>query len=217
MAPSLRSIAILGLGLLTPVALASCGGDDNGGNGTEPETTGTIAVTVNADGSAQSGVTVTLYASGSNSVTSTQTTGNNGVATFSDVEEGTWDVEVTPGADLELDAGEDARKSVTVTAGTTANASFALVDTFEGEEIMATDNPSFSVTNLTISAGTAVRWINAGQMLHTVTPDGHNEWSSADLSSNGSTFTHTFDTPGTYDYYCQPHLGQNMTGTVTVN
>jgi len=217
MAPSLRSIAILGLGLLTPVALASCGGDDNGGNGTEPETTGTIAVTVNADGSAQSGVTVTLYASGSNSVTSTQTTGNNGVATFSNVEEGTWDVEVTPGADLELDAGEDARKSVTVTAGTTANASFALVDTFEGEEIMATDNPSFSVTNLTISAGTAVRWINAGQMLHTVTPDGHNEWSSADLSSNGSTFTHTFDTPGTYDYYCQPHLGQNMTGTVTVN
>ena len=217
MAPSLRSIAILGLGLLTPVALASCGGDDNGGNGTEPETTGTIAVTVNADGSAQSGVTVTLYASGSNSITSTETTGNNGVATFSNVEEGTWDVEVTPGADLELDAGEDARKSVTVTAGTTANASFALVDTFEGEEIMATDNPSFSVTNLTISAGTAVRWINAGQMLHTVTPDGHNEWSSADLSSNGSTFTHTFDTPGTYDYYCQPHLGQNMTGTVTVN
>ena len=217
MASSLRSIAILGLGLLTPLVLASCGGDDNGGNGTEPPTTGTIAVTVNADGSAQSGVTVTLYASGSNSITSTQTTGNNGVATFSDVEEGTWDVEVTPGQGLELDAGEDARKSVTVTAGTTANASFALVDTFEGEEIMANDNPAFSVTNLTISAGTSVRWVNVGQMLHTVTPDGHNEWSSADLSSNGSTFTHTFDTPGTYDYYCQPHLGQNMTGTVTVN
>ncbi len=54
-------------------------------------------------------------------------------------------------------------------------------------------------------------------MLHTVTPQGHTEWSAANLSSNGSTFVHTFDTPGTYAYYCQPHLGQGMTGTVTVN
>ncbi|NNM34152.1 MAG: plastocyanin, partial [Gemmatimonadetes bacterium] len=26
-----------------------------------------------------------------------------------------------------------------------------------------------------------------------------------------------FDTPGTYLYFCEPHVGQGMTGTITVN
>jgi plastocyanin len=215
MASSLRSIAILGLGLLTPLALATCGGDDNGDPPIEPPTTGTIAVTVRADGDPQSGVTVNLFASGSSTVTETQTTSSNGVATFSDLDEGTWDVEVDPPEGFDLDAGEDARKSATVTAGGIATASFDLVDTFEGQEITAGDNLAFSQPNLTISAGTAVRWINGGSMLHTVTPDGHSEWSSADLAPGGASFTHTFNTPGTYDYFCTPHA-PGMSGTVTV-
>ena len=85
------------------------------------------------------------------------------------------------------------------------------------ETIEARDDFTFSRPNLTISAGTEVRWVNAGVMLHTVTPDGHSEWSAANLATTGATFTHTFDTPGTYEYYCEPHLGSGMTGTITVN
>ena len=50
-----------------------------------------------------------------------------------------------------------------------------------------------------------------------MTPDGHSEWTSATIADNGDTFIHTFDTPGTYQYFCQPHVGQGMTGTITVN
>jgi plastocyanin len=35
------------------------------------------------------------------------------------------------------------------------------------------------------------------------------------LARNGGTYSHTFNTPGTYDYLCTLH--SNMTGTITVN
>ena len=211
----LRSTAVP-LALVAVVLLVAACGGDNGGDPMEPETTGTLRVTVTADGTARSGVTVNRYEAGANSVTSTATTGADGRATFSNVPEGSWDVEVVLPAGLALDTGEDSRKTTSVVAGQTANASFALVDTFQGETINASGT-SFSQPNLTISAGTVVRWVNTGTMLHTVTPDGHSEWNDATLGSNGATFEHTFDTPGTYDYYCQPHQGQGMTGTITVN
>lgn len=194
---------------------ASCGGDDNG-NPMNPSTTGTLMVTVTADGAPRSGVVVNRYATGSASVTSTATTGADGTATFANVPEGSWDVEVVPPTDFALDAGEQARKTASVVAGQTANATFALVDTFAGETITASGT-AFSQPDLTIAAGTTVRWVNGDGMLHTVTPDGHTEWTSEELPSAGATFKHTFSTPGTYDYYCDPHLANGMTGTITVN
>lgn len=200
--------------ILTGLLIASCGGDDPP---IEPPTTGTLNVTVTADGAPVQSVTVHRFAPGAGTATDSRATGANGVATFSNVNAGSWEVEIVLPSSYELEPGEDERKSVTVTAGATASAGFSLVDAFEGETVEARDDFTFSVQNLQISAGTAVRWVNVGSMLHTVTPDGHTEWASADLASTGSTFTHTFDTPGTYEYFCQPHVGQGMTGTVTVN
>lgn len=216
MIPFLRkSVQACGIVLLG-VLITSCGGD-NGGGTTDPPTTGTLTVTVTSDGAPVQNVTVHQFAPGATTPTASRATGSNGVATFSNVEAGTWEVEVVVAGSYELDPGENERKSVTVTAGATGNATFSLVDVFEGETVEARSDLTFSQPNLTISAGTAVRWVNVSQVLHTVTPDGHSEWSSADLGSNGSTFTHTFDTPGTYEYFCQPHVGDGMTGTVTVN
>lgn len=211
-----KSTAGLGA-LLVTLLVASCGGDGGDPPPTEPPTTGTLTVTVTADGSPRQNVTVHQFAPGASTVTASRSTDSNGVATFLSVEEGTWEVEIDVPGGFDLADGEDERKSVSVTAGATAGTSFSLVDNFTGETIEARDDPVFSQPNLVITAGTAVRWVNVGQMLHTVTPDGHTEWSSANLGSNGSAFTHTFDTPGTYDYYCEPHVGQGMTGTVTVN
>lgn len=215
----LRSAVPSLLAVCATLFLLSCGnGDGNGnGNGMEPPTTGTIQVTVTADGSARGGVAVNRYSPGSNTIAETKATGADGNATFTNVTEGNWEVEVVPPEDFEVDQGGDARKAVSVVAGETASTSFALTDTFQGETVMATDNLTFSSADLTISAGTTVRWVNTGTMLHTVTPDGHSEWTSANLATNGSTFKHTFNTPGDYDYYCQPHLGSGMVGTVTVN
>ncbi|MDH3223812.1 MAG: plastocyanin/azurin family copper-binding protein [Gemmatimonadota bacterium] len=216
MASYLRSYLFVALALVASAAVTACGDDDPMDPDPPGPTTGTLNVTVNADGAAQSGVTVNLYASGGATPTSVGVTGGNGMATFSNLDPGTWDVEVELPDGFELDTGEQARKSATVVAGETASASFALVDTFDGELIMAQDNLTFSQASLTITAGTAVRWVNSGVMLHTVTPDGHSEWSAATLGGNGDMFTHTFNTAGTYAYYCEPHQGQGMTGTITV-
>jgi plastocyanin len=194
-----------------------CGGGDNGGNGTEPPTTGSLTVTVRADGTAHAGVTVERYAPGATSPTASAATGTNGQATFANIAPGTWEIEIVLPDGFDLADGEDERKSATVVAGATATASFDIVDEFNGETIEALDALSFSSPNLSISVGTAVRWVNAGAMLHTVTPDGHSEWTAANLAPGGTPFSHTFNTPGTYAYYCEPHLANGMTGTITVN
>ena len=213
MTPSTRSRVI-------PLALAGlmawgCGGDDGG---TDPVTTGTVRVTVNADGSAEPGVTVRLYPDAGSSASGTATTGTDGRATFSDVPEGTHAVEIDVPDGFALGTGESDRKSVTVSAGGTANATFAIEEDEPEEnlvEITAT-TPNFSDDDVTIAPGTTVRWINGDGVLHTVTPDGHSEWSSATIASNGDTFEHTFDTEGVFEYFCNPHQASGMTGVIRV-
>lgn len=212
----LRStLPLCGVALVT-LFIYACGGDDPD-NGMEPTTTGTVSATVTTDGSAAAGILVQLFAPGASTATSTVATSANGVATFASVEQGTWEVEVDIPQFFDLDTGETARKSVTVVANQTAATSFALVDVFQGETIEANGSFEFSPSALTIDAGTQVRWVNVTTVLHTVTPNGHSEWTAATIANSGDTFVHTFDTPGTYQYFCEPHVGQGMSGTITVN
>lgn len=203
------------LACFVAMALLSCGGSDGGT--TDPQTTGTLRVTVNADGSARAGVTLRLFASGGATATATQTTGSDGRATFPDVAAGTHAVEVEIPGGLELQTGEDDRKTVTVTAGATANVTFALVAEDPGDAVEITlSGTSFSNPDLTIAPGTTVRWVNGDGMVHTVTPDGHTTWTSASLATQGASFQHTFTQAGTYAYFCQPHQAQGMTGIIRV-
>lgn len=77
-------------------------------------------------------------------------------------------------------------------------------------------NFEFSRPELHIEAGTTVRWRNTTSSFHTVTPDGHAVWTEWQTASSGESFEVTFDEAGTYPYYCSPHRGLGMTGTVVV-
>ena len=77
---------------LLMLAAASCGGDDNGP--IDPETTGDLRATVTADGSGLADVTVRLFESGGSTATTTQTTGGDGRTTFSDLDPGSYEVEI---------------------------------------------------------------------------------------------------------------------------
>lgn len=77
-------------------------------------------------------------------------------------------------------------------------------------------NFEFSRPELRIEAGTTVRWRNTTSNFHTVTPDGHMAWTEWQTASEGETFEVTFEDAGTYPYYCSPHRGLGMTGTVIV-
>ncbi|MBO0700720.1 MAG: cupredoxin domain-containing protein [Zavarzinella sp.] len=70
----------------------------------------------------------------------------------------------------------------------------------------------FDPPTLNIRPGTTVKWTNTGSHTHTVT-DRAGKFDSGDVRPGG-TFTATFQTPGTYHYYCKHHKG--MEGTIVV-
>jgi plastocyanin len=71
---------------------------------------------------------------------------------------------------------------------------------------------AYDPVSITISVGDEVMWTNLDSATHTVTED-MSMFDSGDLAQN-DTFTYTFDSTGTYNYYCTYHT--SMTGTVIV-
>jgi plastocyanin len=55
-----------------------------------------------------------------------------------------------------------------------------------------------------------------GQASVTRIPDGAETFDSGILGEQGATFRHTFETTGTYDYFCTPHKALNMVGRIVV-
>jgi plastocyanin len=73
-------------------------------------------------------------------------------------------------------------------------------------------NMSFTPNTITISAGETVTWTNKDNVNHTVTSNTP-LFDSGSLG-NGTTFSFTFPSAGTFNYHCSIHAG--MTGTVIV-
>ena len=72
---------------------------------------------------------------------------------------------------------------------------------------------AFTPSSLTVKVGDTVTWINNDNHDHTVTSD-NGTFNSGNIA-NGSTFSFTFNTAGTYSYNCSIHT--SMTGTIVVN
>lgn len=72
---------------------------------------------------------------------------------------------------------------------------------------------AFNPSSLTINKGDIVVWTNQDSVAHTVTSDSGSELSSSQIST-GTTYSHTFNTAGTYNYHCSIHT--SMKGTITV-
>lgn len=80
---------------------------------------------------------------------------------------------------------------------------------------------NFNPLELTVKAGTTVTWTNRDAILHTVTsgtgPDGKTGEYDGQLGDAGVTFSFTYDTAGTYEYFCSRHSTvPGMHGTVIV-
>lgn len=86
---------------------------------------------------------------------------------------------------------------------------------------------AFQPASLSVAVGTKVVWTQTGVEPHSVTAVGGSFDSSPDCSpitptkclQKGDTFSHVFDHPGVYRYYCRVHgtpSGSGMAGTITV-
>jgi plastocyanin len=80
--------------------------------------------------------------------------------------------------------------------------------------VKGASNPSstepYNPSPLSVPVGTTVAWINNDNTAHTVTegnPSGNTPPNGFDsgILAPGKTFTHTFDKPGTVQYYCTLH------------
>ncbi len=80
-------------------------------------------------------------------------------------------------------------------------------------------NECFIPADVTVSVGTTITWSNDDTAAHTVTSgsptDGPDGIFDSSIFMAGTTFEHTFDEAGTYDYFCMVHPW--MKGKVQVN
>lgn len=72
---------------------------------------------------------------------------------------------------------------------------------------------AFNEASVTIPVGGSVTWTNNDAAPHTATAQDREVLQSGTLNQ-GDSFTQVFDTPGTYEYFCEFH--PNMSGTVIV-
>lgn len=85
-------------------------------------------------------------------------------------------------------------------------------------DVSLTASNTFVPQNLSVPAGRTVVWVNAADVLHSITPDGHSAWARTTVDDRAETFSAQFPTAGTFPYYCEFHgaPGSGMHGTITV-
>jgi nitrite reductase (NO-forming) len=100
------------------------------------------------------------------------------------------------GAEEPAAAGEE----VSIVAGAWTTQDMGAVDEFDETESPA----DFSVNVLTVEVGTTVTWTNDDpNQMHTVT-DSNGAFDSGFLEA-GDSWSYTFEEPGEFEYFCQPH------------
>ncbi len=124
---------------------------------------------------------------------------------------------------VESDASTTERDSTTTASPTPTEADHTVAMVTEGREYY------FDPIGLFVEAGATVAWeIRSGThsstaysrtnngVSETRIPDGADAWDSTVLAGRGASHSHTFVTPGTYDYFCVPHDSLGMVGRIVV-
>ncbi len=89
-----------------------------------------------------------------------------------------------------------------------------------GPNDVAIANYAYSLSEVRVSVGATVTWVNMDGVMHTVSFGGHGDDHQAGAGVDSGPLYHmgvwsyTFVEPGTYEYHCDPH--PYMTGKVIV-
>ncbi len=81
----------------------------------------------------------------------------------------------------------------------------------------------FAPADFEVTAGGTVRWVweSSGHNVVAASTPGGSDWSGTPDGTDrtfdeGYVYEYTFEATGTYEYYCNPHRGNGMTGSFTV-
>ncbi|MEO5510976.1 MAG: carboxypeptidase regulatory-like domain-containing protein [Longimicrobiales bacterium] len=164
-----------------------------------------------------SGAALELYRAGFTSRPITADASGN--FTLAQVPAGNWGLRVSVPSTLQLAIGEPGSRLVVVEANQTTQASAFTLRNPPAIVEVALLGLSFVPQNITVSAGTIVRWRNDEGGNHTITPQNTN---IAEFEGNRTGIIHqrTFATPGEiFRYRCEYHSSNftnGMVGTITV-
>jgi plastocyanin len=119
---------------------------------------------------------------------------------------------------LKAASGTAAAAGVAATSGTAAAQSSQEVVVGPGGELV------FEPAELFITPGTTVNFVWESD-LHNIVVDSQPEgagWEGTeggpgDTYDTGHEYSYTFETTGTYEYFCAPHQTSGMVGSITVN
>jgi plastocyanin len=75
------------------------------------------------------------------------------------------------------------------------------------------DNFTFNPQKLTVKAGTTITWTNKDDIPHGIAAT-NNAFSRSKALDTNDSYSFTFTTPGSYQYFCYIH--PHMTGTIVV-
>src|SRR5437588_7936220 len=93
-----------------------------------------------------------------------------------------------------------------------ATSADAALQSSQAESGVAISAFTFESAVLTVNVGESVTWVNIDGVPHTSTAALNHLW--GDLMTSTDSFTYTFDTPGTYAYFCEMHPA--MVGSINV-
>ena len=95
---------------------------------------------------------------------------------------------------------------------------FIALPAFATEVVMGSNmNLVFEPSELTISAGDTITFVNDALPPHNVIVEDHPELTHDGLAfASGESFDITFPDPGDYNFWCDPHKGAGMTGIIHV-
>jgi plastocyanin len=83
-----------------------------------------------------------------------------------------------------------------------------------GEVAVEIKDFAFNPPTIEVAVGTTVTWTNNDTAPHTATQNPSGSGFQSGRLDNGGTYSYTFETAGTFEYFCEFH--PNMTGTVVV-
>jgi plastocyanin len=197
-------------GMLAAALATACGGSGGGGV-TPPAETGTVRGTVAENAQGVAGAALQLSRAGA--TTRSATSSAAGEFQFPQVATGSWTLAIAAPQGYTVSGA--ASTTVSVAANQTTTVNFAL--TRDGPpapgttEVVMRDNV-FDAADITVAAGSTVRWRNAGSVEHNSTSTA-GIWASGNLAP-GATFARVFGEAGTFSYACTLHAG--MSGIIRV-